>query len=329
MAQQPVADGVAIEVVDLLEAVQVQGEQGQGLSRLDRVGLTGQAAQEGGAVGQAGQAVVAGQVGDAALLGLTGAQVAHGVEHDLALAGVVALGRQFDRQDLARCGGQRRLHHVAVGQPGGVLGPARQALAQHGLALGVDQLQQGAVQGDDGPVALNRHAVHAALDQMLQTDLGLTARLAVQRIAGRAGAQDQQADASDADGDGVLGVIARQRPVQRRERQDGQGRHGGEVQDDDAQNHAGDGQPASARVRRAVRQMEGQAAEQQGADHSGDDIGAGPLDHRVHGEGGHADKVHQGDAQAEHQAAQDGGGAQALRGQQQGRARTGDGHQQR
>ncbi|MNE28389.1 hypothetical protein D3C80_1218280 [compost metagenome] len=123
-AQQLVADRVAVEVVDLLEAVQVQGEQGQGRARLDGVGLTRQAFQEGGAVRQAGQAVVAGQVGDAALLGLTRAQIADSVDHDLALAGVVALGRQLDRQDLVLGGGQRRLHHVAVGQTSHVLDPA-------------------------------------------------------------------------------------------------------------------------------------------------------------------------------------------------------------
>ncbi|MNL22637.1 hypothetical protein D3C87_1439920 [compost metagenome] len=46
-AQQLVADGVAIEVVDLLEPVQVQGEQGQGLPRLGRRRLAAEAFQEG------------------------------------------------------------------------------------------------------------------------------------------------------------------------------------------------------------------------------------------------------------------------------------------
>ncbi|MNS72333.1 hypothetical protein D3C72_1057400 [compost metagenome] len=302
-AQQLVADGVAVQVVDLLEAVQVQGEQGQGLARPDGRRLAAETLQEGGAVGQAGQAVVARQMGDAALLGLTGAQVAHGVEHDVALAGVVALGRQFDRQDLARGGGQRRLDHVPVDQTRDVLGPARQALADHGLALQAHQRQQDAVDADDDAVALDRHAVHAALDQVLQADFSLAARLMIQRIAGGAGAQDQQAHARHADGENVLGVVARHRPVQRGERQDGHGRHGREVQDHDAQNHEQDRQPAPLGRRPQLVRLEGQGPEQQRADYGDHHIGDRPLDHGVDGEGPHADEVHRGHARAERQTA--------------------------
>ncbi|MNI68980.1 hypothetical protein D3C73_1247050 [compost metagenome] len=92
-AQQLVSNRVTVQIIDFLEPVQVQGEQGQGLPLGGGLLLAGQTLQEGGAVRQTGQAVVARQMSDAALLGHAGAQVAYGVDHGAAARGEVATGR--------------------------------------------------------------------------------------------------------------------------------------------------------------------------------------------------------------------------------------------
>ncbi|MNT03441.1 hypothetical protein D3C72_1379780 [compost metagenome] len=163
---------------------------------------------------------------------------------------------------------------------------------------------------------------------MLQPDFSLAARLGVQGIAGGAGAEDQKAHARHADGDGLTRVVARQDAVLGREGQDGHGRHGREVQNDDAQDHQRDRQPAVAGGRGQRLGLEGGSAEQDRPRHGGDDIGGGPLDHGVDGEGRHADEVHSRHRQAEHQAADQGRPLEPQRGHQQGRAASADGDEQ-
>ena len=325
--QQLVAGGVAVDVVDLLEPIQVHGQQGD-LGRGDRIGrLARQPFQEGRAVGQAGQAVVARQMGDATLLRQAGAQVAHRIDHDVAFDRAAAVAA---RGDLHRDFGpgrtdQARLGQAADVQMGGVGHPARQGLPDQGAVIDADQIGEGGVGGQDQAVLLDHHAVDAAFQQMLQPGLGLDAELHVQGVGGDAGAQHHQSHGRHGEGQHHIGAVGDGGVRQGRQRNHRHGRHAGEVQGHDAQDHQHD----RRRLARPPGQVEGQAAEDHGPGDGGGDIGRGPVDDRIGGEAGHARIVHRHHRQAEQNAAQFGGPAHGARCDPQGCAAAQHGHAQR
>ena len=325
-AQKLVADRVAVQVVDLLEPIQVQGEQGQALALGRRLLLARQPLQEGGSVRQAGQAVVAGQVGDATFLGHAGAQVAHGVDHGAAARRQVATGRQFDGNLLA-AGHQDGLGHSAVVETVGVLHPIPQIGADQAVTVGAGQLGQDFVDGHDDAVAFDRHAVDAGLEQVLQPLAVQRQGFPIQGVAGAAGAQHQQTDAGDAQRQHMARVLARQHAVQRSQRNDGHRRHGREVQADDAQHHGRPAlQPREAFFGRG--QAEGQGAERHRTDNGDRQIDGRPMHHALDRQGGHADEVHPGHSHAEQGAARLDGETAAHGGRRQGQADAQDRHRQ-
>ncbi|MNI10273.1 hypothetical protein D3C73_633780 [compost metagenome] len=263
--QQLIAHGVTIQIIDLLKPIQVQREQRQSLPVGGGLLLARQPLQERGAIGQSGQTVISRQMGDAPLLRQARTQVANGVDYSPTASGLVAPGGQFDGNILV-AQPQRGLDHSSIVKTMRVLNPSRQAGPDQGVARGLDQFGQHLIGGDDGAVALDGHAVHRGLDEILLPMGALRVRLAVQRVAGRACAQDKKAHAGHAQSQDVAPVVASNHPVQGRQGNYGHRRHGGEVQTDDAQHHGGPALQTAKPIFAAGGQSEGYDAEEHGTD---------------------------------------------------------------
>ena len=304
--QHMVADGVAMEVVDLLEAVEVDGEQGDpGADRQRGEGAV-EAFEEGGAVGKAGEAVVAREVSDAPLLGEALAEVAHGIDEDgnLARGALFAAGDDLDRE--RRCAIARQelgLDQRAFGNRTEMVDEGREAAADDRVPGRGDQRLEGGVGLDDGAALFDHHAVDGAVGEIALAGAGAVGGLAVEHVAGEADADDEEADTGDGDGERAMGVVRRRRAGGGGERDDPHSSHGGEVERDDGQHQQAGRAVFAPGAGRAAAAAEGAYGDGNREKDGCDDVGGVPHDDRLGAEGGHAGIVHGDDAEAEEGAA--------------------------
>ena len=196
--QHRVSGGVAEQVVDLLEAVEVEAEHRElAVARVSRPDLKVEPLAEANPVGESREGVMVGQEMDLALGLAAGSQVAHG-DGVVRSAGMLhGLHDDLDRHHLAICAAELGLDGplglAGQGKPGRVAGQERrQRCAHEGCRRLADQASKGKVRVDDNIAGADHQSLDGRIGEAAQAVALKLGMLAVTDVERQGGACEQQ-----------------------------------------------------------------------------------------------------------------------------------------
>ena len=180
--------------------------------------------------------------------------------------------RDFDRDGVAVHAGHRRLRQPVGVDCRGAGDPALDRLAHDVGGREAGQRREGRVGGHDAAGAGDDHAIHIALQHLVQPPFRFCAGLRVEDIGRQTRAEHQHTDAGDGERHDHRGIVRSRLTRFGCEGDDCQRGHAGEVQHHDGANHQRCREPAPGKPPVREGSIEGRGAEQNDARDRNHDI---------------------------------------------------------